>query len=47
MNNPTEEHLDVVYQILRYLKMTPGKGPHFRKRLNIRIEIYSDADWEG
>lgn len=26
MNNPTEEHMKVVYRILRYLKMTPEKG---------------------
>lgn len=26
MNNPTKKHMEVVYRILRYLKMTPGKG---------------------
>ena len=45
MTNPNEEHLEVVYQILRYLKMTPGKGLYFRKGTNKGIEVYSDADW--
>ena len=26
MNNPTEKHMTAVTRILRYLKMTPGKG---------------------
>ena len=45
MTNPNEEHLEVVYRILRYLKMTPGKGLYFRKGTNKGIEVYSDADW--
>jgi len=31
MNNPTEDHLDAVNRILRYLKMTPGHGLLFKK----------------
>nr|CAN68788.1 hypothetical protein VITISV_018581 [Vitis vinifera] len=34
-----------VYRILRYLKMTPGKGLFFRKIENHDTEVYSDADW--
>ncbi|KAL6342960.1 hypothetical protein AAG906_016980 [Vitis piasezkii] len=44
MNNPNEEHLEVVYQILRYLKMTLGKGLYFRKGTNEGIEVYSNVD---
>ncbi|RVW54191.1 Retrovirus-related Pol polyprotein from transposon RE1 [Vitis vinifera] len=44
---PTEEHMEVVYRILRYLKMTPGKGLFFRKTENRDTEVYSDADWAG
>lgn len=45
INNPTEEHLNLVCIILRYLKMTPGKSLFFRKGHNKGIEIYSDVDW--
>ncbi|RVW22853.1 Retrovirus-related Pol polyprotein from transposon TNT 1-94 [Vitis vinifera] len=44
---PTEEYMEAVYRILRYLKMTPGKGLFFRKTENRDTEVYSDADWEG
>ena len=47
MNKPNEEHLEAVYRILRYLKMTPGKGIFFKKGMNKDIEVYSDADWAG
>lgn len=47
MHSPAEEHLEVVYRILRYLKMTPGKGLFFGKHLNKGIEVYTDADWAG
>ncbi|KAK2975560.1 hypothetical protein RJ640_011573 [Escallonia rubra] len=47
MNDPTEEHLDAVYRILRYLKMTPGKGLFFKKGYRKNIDIYCDADWAG
>ncbi|RVW33887.1 Retrovirus-related Pol polyprotein from transposon RE1 [Vitis vinifera] len=44
MHSPTEEHMEAVYRILRYLKMTPGKGLFFRKTENRDTEVYSDAD---
>lgn len=31
MNNPTEEHMYVVYRILIYLKGTPEEGSYFKK----------------
>ena len=46
MHSPYEEHLEVVYQILRYLKSIPRKGLYFRK--NVRgVEAYTDVDWAG
>ena len=47
MNNPTEEHMTTVNRILRYLKMTPGKGLFFKKTARKDIELFSDADWAG
>ncbi|KAH9699990.1 protein kinase domain-containing protein [Citrus sinensis] len=47
MHNPTEQHMDAVFRILKYLKMTPGKGLFFKKSEYRNIEIYSDADWAG
>ncbi|RVX01701.1 Retrovirus-related Pol polyprotein from transposon RE1 [Vitis vinifera] len=47
MHSPTEEHMEAVYRILRYLKMTPGKGLFFRKTENRDTKVYSDADWAG
>ncbi|RVW43757.1 Retrovirus-related Pol polyprotein from transposon TNT 1-94 [Vitis vinifera] len=47
MNNPTEKHMTAVIKILRYLKMTPGKGLFFQRTTKKEIEIFSDADWVG
>ena len=47
MNNPTEKHMIVVTKILRYLKMTPGKGLFFQRTIKKEIEIFSYADWVG
>ena len=47
MNNPNEEHMEAVYRILRYLKLTPGKGLFFEKNPRRDIEVFSDADWAG
>ncbi|RVW17830.1 Retrovirus-related Pol polyprotein from transposon TNT 1-94 [Vitis vinifera] len=47
MHNPTEEHMETIYRILRYLKMTPRKGLFFRKTENRDTEVYSNADWAG
>ena len=47
MHSPHEEHLEVVYRILRYLKSSPGKGLFFKKNEQRSIEAYTDADWAG
>jgi hypothetical protein len=38
-------HMEVVYQILRYLKRTPSKELWFGKNQNLNLEGYCDADW--
>ena len=40
MNNPTEKHMTTVTRILRYLKMTPGKGLFFQRTTKKEIEIF-------
>jgi len=47
MHAPSEEHLQAVNRILRYLKGTPGKGLLFSKHGVSSIEGYTDADWAG
>jgi hypothetical protein len=37
--------MEVVYQILRYLKGTPSKGMWFKKNQNLDLEGYCGADW--
>jgi hypothetical protein len=43
MHDPRKGHMDAVYQILRYLKNTPGKGLIFKKNRHLNIE--DDSDW--
>ena len=45
MNNPAEEHMEVVYRILRFLKLTPRQGLFFKKTGERSMEIFTDADW--
>ena len=45
MHCPSEDHMDAVIRILRYLKSTPGKGLMFLKNNHLDIEGYTDADW--
>ena len=45
MHNPSEDHMDAVIWILRYLKSSPGTGLMFSKNSHLRINGYTDADW--
>ena len=47
MHNPSEQHLEVVYIILHYLKGISGKGIFFSKSQKRQIEILTYANWEG
>jgi hypothetical protein len=47
MHAPSEEHMDAVYRILRYLKNAPGRGLLFAKSGESEIVGYTDADWVG
>ena len=45
MHSPNEEHKRVVIRILQYLIRTPGNMLMFKKRDNMYVEAYTDADW--
>ena len=45
MHKASEEHMNAVYRILRYLKGAPGKGLLFSKNGTSDIEGYTDANW--
>jgi hypothetical protein len=45
MHDPRNGHMDTVYQILRYLKNTPGKRLIFKKNGHLNIKSYCDSDW--
>ncbi|TYK05024.1 Cysteine-rich RLK (receptor-like protein kinase) 8 [Cucumis melo var. makuwa] len=45
MQAPSEEHMEAVNRILRYLKTTPRKGLMFRKTGRKTIKAYTDSDW--
>jgi hypothetical protein len=44
MHWPREPHMEAVYQILHYLKSSPGKGLLFSQYDHLNIEAYIDAD---
>jgi hypothetical protein len=47
MHCPSEEHMEAVTRILKYLKSSPGKGLIFSKNGNLEVKGYTDADWAG
>lgn len=44
MHALTEDHLEAVYRILRYLKGTPGNCLFFSKNESRVVEVFTDAD---
>jgi len=40
INQPIDDHMNIVYRILKYLKKTSGQGLFFHKTMNRNIEIY-------
>lgn len=45
MHAPTQDHMEIVYRILRYLKGCPRKGILYQWHRYHRVEAYIDADW--
>lgn len=47
MHSPSEEPINFVIHMLRYLKSSPRKGIMFTKGDNLGIRGYTDVDWAG
>ena len=44
---PKQQHFDVVYRILRYLKGLLGRGLLFKGHGHLQVEAFIDVDWAG
>lgn len=47
MHAPTQDHMEAVYKILRYLKGCLGMGILYKRHGHHCVEIYTDIDWAG
>ncbi|CAA6661653.1 unnamed protein product [Spirodela intermedia] len=47
MHQPTKSHLYAAYQVLHYLKGTPGKDILFKRGDKLTVEMYTDANYAG
>ena len=47
MHCPSEDNIDAVMRILRYLKSSPGKGLMLSKNGHLNVTGYTDANWAG
>ncbi|KAJ0869805.1 putative RNA-directed DNA polymerase [Helianthus annuus] len=45
MHCPSQVHLDIALRLLRYLKLSPGKGVNFKKSDNMNLSGFVDSDW--
>ncbi|KAJ0855589.1 putative RNA-directed DNA polymerase [Helianthus annuus] len=45
MHAPNSGHLDIALRLLKYLKLSPGKGVMFKKAIDFSIKGYADSDW--
>lgn len=47
MEKPKQEHLTLVYRVLKYLKSMLGQGILLKSYSNPVLSVYSDNDWVG
>ncbi|KAM0071898.1 putative RNA-directed DNA polymerase [Helianthus debilis subsp. tardiflorus] len=45
MHSPCQSHLDIALRLLRYLKLSPGKGVNFKKSESMVLTGFVDSDW--
>ncbi|GJY19410.1 RNA-directed DNA polymerase, eukaryota, reverse transcriptase zinc-binding domain protein [Tanacetum coccineum] len=44
-HQPTTTYMDVLYRVLRCIKLCPGQGLHFVRTNNLCLSAYCDSDW--
>lgn len=47
MHSPTNEHLQAVLRVFRYLKNALKQGLYFKESSDKTISVYIDVDWAG
>ncbi|KAJ0536362.1 putative RNA-directed DNA polymerase [Helianthus annuus] len=45
MHKPLSAHLKIALRLLRYLKLSPGKGLLFKRSNNFDLSCFADSDW--
>ncbi|KAJ0480735.1 putative RNA-directed DNA polymerase [Helianthus annuus] len=45
MHSPCKSHLEIALRLLRYLKLSPGKGISFKRSSDLKISGFVDSDW--
>ncbi|KAJ0566355.1 putative RNA-directed DNA polymerase [Helianthus annuus] len=45
MHAPNSGHLDIALRLLKYLKLSPGKGVMFSRANDFSVKGYVDSDW--
>ncbi|XP_022031160.1 uncharacterized protein LOC110932108 [Helianthus annuus] len=45
MHKPLLVHLKITLRLLRFLKLSPGKGTMFKKGNSLELTCYTDSDW--
>ncbi|XP_057451805.1 secreted RxLR effector protein 161-like [Lotus japonicus] len=47
LNSPCDSHWNAVIRILKYIKVSPGKGLVYTDKDHTDVIAYADADWAG
>lgn len=45
VSEPRAPHMEAVLNVLRYIKGTVGKGVFYSSDSNLKLSLFSDADW--